>query len=111
MRPNTTSAPSAASVSLSRLSGGGRGARVTALKEHQFMREEANIFVPWDNTELELSFSSFRDKLAPGGRETWRVNVKTPSGKAAVEGDAELLAYMYDRSLDIFAPHRPPTLP
>ena len=89
---------------------GGFGARVTALKDHQFMSEEANIFVPWDNKELELSFSSFRDKLAPGGRETWRVNVKTPSGKAAVEGAAELLAYMYDRSLDIFAPHRPPNV-
>jgi len=74
------------------------------------MSEEANIFVPWDNKELEISFSSFRDKLAPGGRETWRVSVKTPSGKPAVQGAAELLAYMYDRSLDIFAPHRPPNL-
>jgi uncharacterized protein YfaS (alpha-2-macroglobulin family) len=89
---------------------GGFGARVTALKDHQFMSEEANIFVPWDNKELELSFSSFRDKLAPGGRETWRVSVKTPSGKPAVQGAAELLAYMYDRSLDIFAPHRPPNV-
>jgi alpha-2-macroglobulin len=89
---------------------GGFGARVTALKDHQFMTEEANIFVPWDNKELELSFSSFRDKLAPGGRETWRVSVKTPSGKPAVQGAAELLAYMYDRSLDLFAPHRPPNL-
>ncbi len=89
---------------------GGFGARVTALKDHQFMTAEANVFVPWDNKELELSFSSFRDKLAPGGRETWRVTVKTPSGKPAVQGAAELLAYMYDRSLDIFAPHRPPNL-
>ncbi|MGZ6972097.1 MAG: alpha-2-macroglobulin family protein, partial [Thermoanaerobaculia bacterium] len=28
----------------------------------------------------------------------------------AVQGAAELLAYMYDRSLDLFAPHRPPRL-
>jgi alpha-2-macroglobulin len=89
---------------------GGFGARVTALKDHQLMSEEANIFVPWDNKELGLSFSSFRDKLAPGGRETWRVNVKTPNGKPAMAGAAELLAYMYDRSLDIFAPHRPPSI-
>jgi uncharacterized protein YfaS (alpha-2-macroglobulin family) len=89
---------------------GGFGARITAVKDHQFMSEEANVFVPWDNKELELSFSSFRDKLAPGGRETWRVDVKTPPGKAAVQGAAELLAYMYDRSLDIFAPHRPPNI-
>jgi len=89
---------------------GGFGARLTALRDYQFMSEAAAIFVPWDNKELDLSFSSFRDKLAPGGRETWRVNVKTRSGKPAVQGAAELLAYMYDRSLDLFAPHRPPNL-
>ncbi len=87
---------------------GGFGARVTLLRDHQLVSEDANIFVPWDNKELALSFSSFRDKLVPGGRETWRVTVKTPDGKPAVQGAAELLAYMYDRSLDLFAPHVPP---
>ena len=87
---------------------GGFGARVTALKDHQFMSEETNIYVPWDNKELKIEFSTFRDKLVPGGRETWQVSVKTPAGKPALQGAAELLAYMYDRSLDIFAPHRPP---
>ncbi|MBM3306490.1 MAG: hypothetical protein FJY79_11215, partial [Candidatus Aminicenantes bacterium] len=62
------------------------------------------------NKELDISFTSFRDKLAPGGRETWRVTVKTPVGRPAAQGAAELLAYMYDRSLDLFAPHRPPRL-
>ncbi|HUU31209.1 MAG TPA: alpha-2-macroglobulin family protein, partial [Phycisphaerae bacterium] len=89
---------------------GGFGARVTVVRDHQFMSEEASVFVPWDNRELGITFSSFRDKLTPGGRETWRVTVKTPSGKPAETGAAELLAYMYDRSLDIFAPHRPPRL-
>ena len=72
------------------------------------MSEEAIVFVPWDNKDLGISFSTFRDKLTPGGRETWRVTVKTPGGKPADKGAAELLAYMYDRSLDLFAPHRPP---
>ncbi len=89
---------------------GGFGVRVTAVRDHQFMSEEALVFVPWDNKELGLSFATFRDKLTPGGRETWRVTVKTPAGKPAEKGAAELLAYMYDRSLDIFAPHRPPRL-
>jgi uncharacterized protein YfaS (alpha-2-macroglobulin family) len=89
---------------------GGFGARVTAVRDHQFMSEEASVFVPWDNKELGISFSTFRDKLTPGGRETWRMTVKTPDGKTAVQGAAELLAYMYDRSLDLFAPHRPPRL-
>ena len=89
---------------------GGFGARVTAVRDHQFMSEEASVFVPWDSKELGISFATFRDKLAPGGRETWRVTVKTPAGKPAEKGAAELLAYMYDRSLDLFAPHRPPRL-
>ena len=89
---------------------GGFGARLTALRDHQFMTEETSVFVPWDNKELELAFSSFRDKLAPGGKETWRVTVKLPGGKPALQGAAELLAYMYDRSLDLFAPHHPPNV-
>jgi uncharacterized protein YfaS (alpha-2-macroglobulin family) len=89
---------------------GGFGACVSAMRDHQFMSEEASVFVPWDNKELGISFSTFRDKLTPGGRETWRVTVKTPDGKTAEKGAAELLAYMYDRSLDLFAPHRPPRL-
>ncbi|MFZ2054828.1 MAG: alpha-2-macroglobulin family protein [Candidatus Aminicenantales bacterium] len=90
---------------------GGFGVRVTTLRDHQFISQAENIFVPWDNKQLDLSFSSFRDKLTPGGRETWRVSVKTPSGEPAVQGAAELLAYMYDRSLDIFARHFPPYVP
>ncbi|MEW5900885.1 MAG: alpha-2-macroglobulin family protein, partial [Acidobacteriota bacterium] len=89
---------------------GGFGVRATAVKDHQFMTAEANVLVPWDNKALDLSFSSFRDKLTPGGRETWRLTVKTPSGKPAMQDAAEILAYMYDRSLDIFAPHHPPNL-
>ncbi len=95
---------------------GGFGVRVTAVRDHQFMSEAASVFVPWDNKELGISFATFRDKLTPGGRETWRVTVKTPKGTSATtglpaeKGAAELLAYMYDRSLDLFAPHNPPRL-
>jgi hypothetical protein len=87
---------------------GGFGVRLSALRDHQFISRAANIYVPWDNKQVDLSFSSFRDKLTPGGREIWRVAVKMPSGEPALQGAAELLAYMYDRSLDIFARHFPP---
>jgi alpha-2-macroglobulin len=61
---------------------GGFSVQVTALRDHQAMTSQADVFVPWDNKELDISFSSFRDKLAPGGRETWRVTVKTPGGQS-----------------------------
>ncbi len=89
---------------------GGFGVRVSALRDHQMVSEEAPVFVPWDNKELGLSFATFRDRLSPGAKEAWRVTVKMPDGKPAVQGAAEILAYMYDRSLDLFAPHRAPSL-
>ncbi len=86
---------------------GGLGFRLTAVRDHQLMTVEDSIFVPWDDKKLELEFATFRDYLRPGGRETWRVKVKGAERDLA-EGSAELLAYMYDRSLDVFGPHLPP---
>ncbi len=87
---------------------GGFGVTLTVLRDHQIMTLSQAVFVPWDNKQLQLSFSTFRDKLVPGGRETWKVTVKGPAGAPVEAGGAELLAYMYDRSLDLFAPHSAP---
>jgi uncharacterized protein YfaS (alpha-2-macroglobulin family) len=65
------------------------------------------IFVPWDDKELEVRFATFRDRLRPGQRETWTVKVAGPEGARIENAAAELLAYMYDRSLDAFVPHNP----
>jgi hypothetical protein len=97
---------------------GGFGVRLTLVRDHQFMSLQQALFVPWDDKELKLELASFRDKIRPGAHETWRVTVKRPEGKSGdgkerwtpEAGSAELLAYMYDRSLDIFAPHQPPQI-
>lgn len=47
--------------------------------------------------DLNLKFEVFRDKLKPGQQEEWRISVKDNQGKPAF---AELLASMYDSSLD-----------
>jgi len=87
---------------------GGLGLALTLLRDHQMIRRTARIAVPWDDRELKLGFTTFRDRLRPGSRETFTVAVKRHDGKPLGAGAAELLAYMYDRSLDIFAPHTPP---
>ena len=87
---------------------GGFGVTLTVLRDHQVMTLSDSVFVPWDDRELHVSFSTFRDTIRPGNRETWKVTVKGPKGSPIEAGGAELLAYMYDRSLDIFAPHNPP---
>jgi len=86
---------------------GGFGVVLSALNDHQHMILHRRVQVPWDDRRLEVSFSSFRDLMRPGERETFTVKVTGADGAEIDRGAAELLAYMYDRSLDIFATHRP----
>ncbi len=44
-----------------------------------------------------MKWEVFRDKLRPGQKEEWKLTIKTPQGQAA---HAEMLATMYDASLD-----------
>jgi uncharacterized protein YfaS (alpha-2-macroglobulin family) len=89
---------------------GGLGIVVWMVRDHQYLSEHLSLSVPWDNKELHLSFSTFRDKLRPGTRETFRILVKNPEGQPLGPGLVELLAYMYDKSLDLFGPHYAPTV-
>ena len=88
---------------------GGFGVAVTAVRDHQHLRWQRTVMVPWDDKELQVGFSTFRDKLRPGQKETWRVTVKGPKGEKLDERAAEVLAYMYDRSLDLFGAQSPPS--
>ncbi|WP_299321148.1 alpha-2-macroglobulin [uncultured Maribacter sp.] len=61
-----------------------------------------NILVPYPSSDLQIETTTFRDKIAPGVDETWSFKVKGPKGEKV---SAELLASMYDASLDQFNPH------
>ncbi|MCK6680866.1 MAG: MG2 domain-containing protein [Thermoanaerobaculia bacterium] len=89
---------------------GGFAVTVFGLRDFQFFQASQPVFVPWDNKQLKVEFVSFRDKLRPGQKEKWTVKVSRPDGKPVDREAAELLAYMYDRSLDIFRPHTPPSV-
>lgn len=88
---------------------GGFGVTLSAVRDHALMQFSEQIFVPWDDRQLEVEFATFRDLLRPGAKETFRVTVKGSDDALVGKGAAELLAYMYDRSLDVFAPHTPPS--
>lgn len=60
------------------------------------------IAVPWINKELQIEWGTHRDKLLPGAQETWNLTIK---GKNKEKVAAELLAGLYDASLDAFKPH------
>ncbi len=75
---------------------------VTFVKENRSYRHDAVITVPFTNKELDLEFMTFRNKLLPGQEEEWKLKIK---GKKGEKVAAELLAGMYDASLDAFTPH------
>ena len=84
---------------------GGIGLSLQAVNDHQHVRLTRSVHVPWDDRVLDVSFGTFRDLLRPGQKETWTIKVKSPRPDMATE----VLAYMYDKSLDIFGPHSPPS--
>jgi uncharacterized protein YfaS (alpha-2-macroglobulin family) len=86
---------------------GGFSLKLVTLRDFQLVELQVNIWVPWDDRRLEIETATFRDLIRPGGRETWTVKVRPAEGEGIVDA-AELLASMYDRSLDLFAPHHPP---
>ena len=88
---------------------GGFAVKLTMVRDHQLVTQTQTVFVPWDDKELKVSFATFRDKLRPGQAETWTVKVEAPGGAPVESAAAELLASMYDRSLDAFASYHPPS--
>ncbi|MFK5973285.1 MAG: MG2 domain-containing protein [Flavobacteriaceae bacterium] len=66
---------------------------------NSFQAGSLNIRVPYPSTDLEIETVTFRDKLQPGTDETWSFKIKGSKGDKVA---AELLASMYDASLDTF---------
>lgn len=62
--------------------------------------DHLTLTVPWSNQELKVEYQSFRDKLKPGQDEEWRLRVTGPKGEQVA---AEMVAALYDESLDQFA--------
>jgi len=60
------------------------------------------IKVPYPSDQLEIETLRFRDKLKPGQPEEWRFKIKGPQSHKVT---AEVLASMYDASLDQFVSH------
>ncbi|NRA51488.1 MAG: alpha-2-macroglobulin, partial [Phaeodactylibacter sp.] len=75
---------------------------VQALQYNRFFQFREEVQVPWSNKKLDISYQTFRDKLLPGEDESWTLKISGP-GKEAVA--AELVATMYDASLDAYRPH------
>lgn len=76
---------------------------VAWVKNGQSYKHTANIQRPLPDTRLNIKWTTFRDRLTPGQRETWTLNITRPDGAPA---RAQLLATMYDKSLDELRSHK-----
>ena len=74
----------------------------TQVRDNHFYNHTATVRVVEKPQPLQILLATFRDKLLPGQRETWRMTIRQANGRPA---DAELLATLYDQSLDVFRPH------
>ena len=74
----------------------------TQVRDNRLYRHDATVQVAEKPQPLRLAIATFRDRLQPGQKETWRVSVHQANGQPA---EAELLATLYDQSLDVFRPH------
>lgn len=85
---------------------GGVTLRVTYVRENRAYFNTRVIEVPWSNKDLAVKWESFRSKLLPGQPETWTAVVTGPDAQRA---SVEMVAALYDASLDQFASHNWPT--
>lgn len=74
------------------------------VKDGRLCSHNARIMKPAPEKKLQLKWTTFRDKLRPGQQEEWKLTVLYPDGSPA---EAEMLATMYDASLDkIYSAHK-----
>ena len=81
---------------------GGYGVSYFFVKDNRFYQFVDVIQVPWTNKELKIEYATFRDKTLPGSEEKWKVKI---TGYKNEKVAAEMLASMYDASLDQFRRH------
>ena len=72
------------------------------VKDGKAYQHKTTIGRPLPDKQLTLKWETFRDRLKPGQQEEWRLSIKDKDGKPA---DAQLMAVLYDKSLDQLAYH------
>ncbi len=75
-------------------------------RDGEVCSEKASLTYVRPDKQLKLTWGTFRDRLYPGQEETWTLTIKGRDGKPVA--GAEMLATMYDASLNQFATHSLP---
>jgi uncharacterized protein YfaS (alpha-2-macroglobulin family) len=86
---------------------GGFTLRWFSVADMQVYHAQAFIPIPEKDKKLDVAFTSFQNELAPGEKATWEIKVSDYRAKP-VRG--EVLALMYDRSLEYYSQRACPWL-
>ena len=86
---------------------GGFTLRCTFVRDSRVYTQQRSVQVPWSDRRLDLRWERMVSKLGPGDEETWTAVIRNHHGEAAI---AEMVATLYDASLDQFLPHSWPGL-
>lgn len=77
---------------------------LTYIKDQKFYSHKAELRPNKEQDEIKVKLDVFRDKILPGGKEEWRISITDTLGNPRA---AEVLASMYDFSLDNIFPSHP----
>ncbi|MFC1636491.1 alpha-2-macroglobulin [Planctomycetota bacterium] len=81
---------------------GGFTLRVTYVRENRAYLNERIVDVPWTNKQLTIQWERYRSLLEPGQQEVWAAVITAADARKVV---AEMVAGMYDASLDQYLQH------
>ena len=83
--------------------GAGVSVVFTFIKDNRLFTQTIDIEKKQEDKSLQIKTEVFRDRLLPGQQETWKISVKDANQQPV---EAEVLAGMYDASLDKLRMHQ-----
>jgi hypothetical protein len=87
---------------------GGFTLRAWLVRDGRLHVQSQTVDVPWTDKRLAIEWERFTRRTEPGAKEIWRakiMSVADPVAGPATPQAAEMLALMYDQSLDALAAH------
>jgi len=82
---------------------GGFSIRAWLVRDGRLHLQTLTVDVPWTNKQLSIAWERFTRRVEPAAQEVWRAKIK--AGGAGDPAVAEMVATLYDQSLDALAAH------
>lgn len=81
---------------------GGITVEAIMIKDFTIFKNRFRIKVPYSDRIVKFKLENFREKITPKVKELWKIKILNSNNSLAKENSLEILASMYDKSLDIF---------